>query len=134
MRFAALPLVLFLFLAACAPTAPTAPTAASDVRVDGVSILGAWNAVGAPDQSDVDSDIRSGQLTRMLVFNPYGRVTLTGEDRRAGTGRISYEGRITGRNVRFDELPGQARVDMRSDGTLALTDPGGNRTIYRRRR
>jgi hypothetical protein len=129
-----LPLLAALLLAGCAPTAPTAPTAASDVVLDGVSVLGAWEAIGAPDQPEVDSDLRSGQLTRMLVINPYGRVTLSGEDRRAGTGRTSYEGRLRGRSLTFEGLPGTATLEARTNNRLVLTDPGNNRTVYRRRR
>lgn len=127
-------LPLLVVLSACAPTAPTGLSAERDVVVDGVSILGSWDAIGAPDQADVDSDLRTGQLTRMLVFNPGGRVTLTGEDRRAGTGRTTFRGQISGRTVTFDELPGRAIVDVRSSNRLVLTDPAGNRTVYQRRR
>jgi hypothetical protein len=129
-----LPLLAALLLAACAPTAPTAPTAASDVVLDGISVLGAWEAIGAPDQPEVDSDLRNGQLTRMLVINPYGRVTLSGEDRRAGTGRTSFEGRLRGRSLTFEGLPGTATLEARTSNRLVLTDPGKNRTVYRRRR
>lgn len=126
-------LLVALLIVGCAPAAPTAPTAESDVRLGNISILGAWDATGAPDQPDVDSDLRSGTLTRMLVFNPYGRVTLSGTDRREGTGRISFEGRVRGDRVTFDDLPGTARLALRNNRTLEMTDPQGNRTIYRRR-
>jgi hypothetical protein len=122
-----------LLIVGCAPAAPTAPTAESDVRLGNVSILGAWDATGAPDQADVDRDLRDGTLTRMLVFNPYGRVTLSGTDRREGTGRISFEGRVNGDRLTFNDLPGTARLALRNNRTLEMTDPQGNRTIYRRR-
>jgi hypothetical protein len=130
-----IPLLLagLLVLPACAPMGPTAPTAQSDVVVDGVSLLGRWDIIGAPDQPDVDTDIRSGQFTQMLVFNPYGRVTLTGEDRRAGTGVVAYEGRISGRNLTLEGRPGTATITVRSQTRLEMTDPRGNRTVYRRR-
>jgi len=120
-----------LLLSGCAP-APTATVTTGDVQLDGVSILGAWGAIGAPDQADVDSDLRRGVLTRTLVFNPYGRVTLMGHDRREGTGSVSFEGRVRGGQVTFDELPGTAQVALRNSRTMVFTDPRGNRTIYRR--
>jgi hypothetical protein len=121
-----------LLLAACAPIETTAPIpAGSDVRLDGTSILGAWMAVGAPDQAEIDQDIRRGLLTRMLVFNPYGRVTLSGTDQRAGGGSTSFEGRVNGDRVTFNDLPGTARLALRDHNTLVLTDPAGNRTVYR---
>ncbi len=123
---------LLLLLAACAPQPVSSPDI-SDVRIDGTSILGAWDAVGAPDQADVDRDLRAGTLSRMLVFNPYGRVTLSGIDRRAGTSRVVFEGRIRGNRVTFDELPGTATVSLRNRNSLEFADPNGNRTVYRRR-
>ena len=131
-----LPILLlpFLLLAACAPIEPVTPPPGTDVRLDGTSILGAWNAIGAPDQADVDTDLRRGVLTRMLVFNPYGRVTLSGHDRRAGGGSTSFEGRLRGDSVTFEGLSGTARLALRDRNTMVLTDPGGNRTVYRRSR
>lgn len=128
-----------LLLAACAPVPPPAdpspaPAPGRDVVLDGVSLLGAWDAVGAPDQPDIDADLRNGILSRSLIFNPGHRVTLAGVDRRAGGQRVTYEGRLEGREVTFEGLPGRARLEVRRDGTLVLTDPGGNRTVYRRSR
>ncbi len=135
-RLAPLVALLVGFLAVlpgCTATGSTAEVAPEgDVVIDGVSVLGAWEAVGAPDQAGVDADLRNGALTRRLVFNPYGRVTLSGEDRRAGTGLTAFRGRVSGRTVTFEGLDGTARVATRTDGTLVLTDPGGNRTVYRR--
>lgn len=126
---------LLLFIAGCA-SAPhgssPSDSASSDVLLEGQSILGAWVAVGAPDQADIDDDIREGILTRMLVVNPYGRVTLTGEDRRENAGQVTYEGRLAGSRLAFDDLPGVARLELRDTRTLQMTDPGGNRTVYRR--
>jgi hypothetical protein len=59
---------------------------------------------------------------------------LTGEDARAGTGRESFEGRISGNRLTFEQLPGTATIAVRNDGRLVLTDPRRNRTVYRRRR
>lgn len=127
---------LLLFLAGCAtpahgPSSSSDP-AVRDVLLDGVSVLGAWVAIGAPDQADIDEDLREGVLTRMLVINPYGRVVLSGEDRRENSGQISYEGRLAGSRLAFDDLPGIARLELRDNRTLQMTDPGGNRTIYRK--
>ena len=135
-------LLLALPLAGCASTTPTGtpggdPTQRDeiverDVVVDGVSILGVWNAVGALDEPDVDDDLRSGMLTEMLVVNPRGRATLTGEDRRAESGRQTFEGRISGNELAFDGLPGRAIIDVRNDGRIVVTDPRGRRTVYER--
>ncbi|MDX1530703.1 MAG: hypothetical protein R3362_04185 [Rhodothermales bacterium] len=128
-------LVGLVALPGCAspePAARTEPTGQRDVVVDGTSVLGRWEAVGALDEPDVDEDLRRGLLTETLIFDPYGRVTLSGEDRREGAGPVSYYGQIEGRTVSFDELPGRATVEVRSDGRLILTDPRGNRTVYER--
>lgn len=123
-------------LAGCAQTgasSDTAPASTSgDVVVDGVSILGAWSAVGALDEPDVDDDLRSGMLTETLVVNPRGRAVLSGEDRRAETGLQRFEGRISGNRLTFDALPGTATIAVRNDGRLVITDPRGNRTVYER--
>lgn len=142
MRRALLPAVLLLpLLAGCAQTGASSsdPTtrpeiAERDVIVDGVSILGVWHAIGALDEPDVDNDLRSGVLTESIVVNPRGRAVLSGEDARAGTGRQSFEGQIAGDRLTFDGLPGTARIAVRNDGRLVITDPRGNRTVYERER
>lgn len=137
-------LALFLALpfAGCATTSPTGTPGSDpmereeiverDVIVDGVSILGVWNAVGALDEPGVDSDLRSGMLTETLVINPRGRATLSGEDRRTDAGRQSFDGRIEGNELAFDDLPGRATIDVRNDGRIVVTDPRGRRTVYER--
>lgn len=136
-----LALLLAVALAGCAPTSPTATpgdpppredVAERDVIVDGVSLLGVWHAVGALDEPDADRDLRSGMLTETLVINPRGRATLSGEDRRAGTGHQSFEGRITGNQLAFDGMPGAATISVRSDGRIVVTDPRDRRTVYER--
>lgn len=132
----AVPLLLLALLVSACGTARTAapdPEAPSDVRLDGVSILGAWRAVGAPDDAQADADLRAGVLERTLVVNPRRYVTLTGIDRRVSEERVTYRGRLSGRSLRFDDLDGTAT--LRIQGTrLVLTDPGGRRTVYRRSR
>lgn len=130
----ALPLALALLVSACATQqAGPAPDGPQDVRLDGVSIIGAWQAVGAPDDAQADADLRSGTLERTLVVNPRGYVTLTGVDRRASAQRVTYRGRLTGHALRFDDLEGTATLGVQ--GTrLVLTDPRGRRTVYRRNR
>jgi hypothetical protein len=141
MRTPTLFLTLALLAAGCATPRPEAPrtdpppretSADRDVILDGVSLLGVWNAVGALDEPDVDTALRSGDLTETLVVSPRGRVTLSGEDRDAGTGRMSFEGRITGDRITFDDLPGEGRITVRSDGRIVVADPRGNRTVYER--
>ena len=137
-----LALLLALPLAGCASTASTGtpggdPTQRDeiverDVIVDGVSILGVWNAVGALDEPDVDNDLRSGMLTETLVVNPRGLATLSGEDQRLDTGRQSFDGQISGNRLAFDDLPGAATIDVRNDGRIVVTDPRGRRTVYER--
>lgn len=141
MRIAPLFLLLAALVAGCASSQPEAPRTDTtptetvderDVILDGVSLLGVWNAVGALDEPDVDDDLRSGDLTETLIVNPRGRVTLSGEDRDAGTGRMSFEGHITGNRIAFDDLPGEGTITVRSDGRIVVTDPRGNRTVYER--
>ena len=125
MRTPALLFALALLVAGCATTQPEAPrpntpppveSSDRDVLLDGISLLGVWNGV----------------LTEILVVNPGGLVALTGEDRDAGTGRMSFDGRITGDRIAFDDLPGEGRITVRSDGRIVVTDPRGNRTVYER--
>lgn len=133
MRFLPLALLLGLAAAGCAPQPAIAPAPAGDVRLGGISLLGTWDAIGAPDQPDVDRDLRNGMLTRVLVINPRGRVTLSGVDRRAGTGHVTFQGRIDGERLTFAELPGTATVSVRNPSMIEVRDPRGNRTVYRRR-
>ena len=135
-------LLLALVLAGCTTTANTGTPGGDpmdrdeiverDVIVDGISILGVWNAVGALDEPDVDDDLRSGMLTETLVINPRGRATLSGEDHRTDAGRQSFDGQITGDRLAFDGLPGEARITVRNDGRIVVTDPRGRRTVYER--
>ena len=135
-------LLLTVPLAGCASTSPQGAPGSDptqrpeiverDVIVDGVSVLGVWHAVGALDEPDVDNDLRSGMLTEMLVVNPRGLATLTGEDRRTDAGHQSFEGRISGNELTFDGLPGRATIDVRNDGRIVVTDPRGRRTVYER--
>lgn len=100
--------------------------------LDGVSITGPWIAVGALDEPEADRDLRSGMLVRRLTVERGGHAMLSGEDRRVGTEPEYYEGRVSGTRLTFDDLPGEATLDIRSDGRLVFTDPRGRRTIYER--
>ncbi len=116
------------------PSAPPAadPSPGADVLLDGVSVLGTWVAVGALDEPEADGDLRSGLLVRHLTVERGGAAMLSGEDRRAGTEPETYAGRITGSRLAFDDLPGEARLGLRTDGRLVFTDPRGRRTVYER--
>lgn len=126
--------LLALALAGCASAPRATDPAARDVVVDGVSLLGVWDAIGALDDPEEDADLRSGLLIETLTINPRGRATLSGEDRRAETGHVSLQGRVRGREIRFEGLPGAGRLAVREDGRLVLTNPSGQRTLYQRRR
>lgn len=146
MRLRLLAPALLLFATGCASTSGTSSSDSSssrdpmmrpeiverDVIVDGVSILGVWNAVGALDEPDVDDDLRRGILTETLVVNPRGRAVLSGEDDRADTDLQRFEGQIDGNRLAFDGLPGVATLAVRSDGRILMTDPRGRRTVYER--
>ncbi len=144
MRVSLLLLLAALFAFGCAsssgsavvvpPSSSDASSAApdGDLLLDGVSILGEWTAVGALDEPEADRDLRTGLLVKSLVLQPDGGATLTGEDRRAETGPVVYDGRVSGDRIEFDGLPGAALIALRSDGRLVLTDPRGRRTIYER--
>ncbi len=150
MRLPFLACALALLVAGCAPTAPpraagggvpsTAPPAdmpppdapAAEVLLSGIAITGEWTAVGALDEPEADRDLRSGMLARRLTIERGGHAMLWGEDRRAGTEPEYYEGSVTGNALTFDDLPGEATLEIRSDGRLVFTDPRGRRTIYER--
>ena len=142
----ALFVTLVLALAGCATQSSTVQTGGTsggdpmqrpeiverDVIVDGVSLLGVWKAIGALDEPEVDDDLRRGLMTETLVVNPRGRAVLSGEDDRAAAGHLSYEGQISGNLLAFRDLDGAARLNVRSDGRLIVTDPLGRRTVYER--
>lgn len=133
-------LLLALLVTGCAssrtgvPASAPTPGAAGegDVLLDGVSLVGRWNAIGALDEPDVDSDLRSGMLTETLVIRRGGGATLTGVDERAATGQVRLEGRIAGDRLTFADLPGEATLTVRGDGRIVVTDPRGYRTVYER--
>ncbi|CAN5550825.1 hypothetical protein BH23BAC4_BH23BAC4_10600 [soil metagenome] len=115
-----------------APDRPAPPASAPYAVFDGVTLSGAWDAIAALDDRDVDRDLETGVLERQLVFYPGSRIVLTGVDRRAGGDRVTYQGMMEGRNVRFENLPGTAT--LRGDsGRLVLTDPASRRTVFARR-
>ncbi|MEM1042343.1 MAG: hypothetical protein AAGI91_06890 [Bacteroidota bacterium] len=114
------------------PAPPADAASSADVLIGSVSITGEWTAVGALDEPDADTDLRSGMLVRRLTVERGGAAILSGEDRRAGTQPEYYDGQVTGNALTFDDLPGEATLEIRSDGRLVFTDPRGRRTVYER--
>ncbi|NNF58402.1 MAG: hypothetical protein HKN04_09180 [Rhodothermaceae bacterium] len=148
-RYASLFLVLAVVTAGCATperttgpgraaTPPSAPSPAeapppSDVTLDGVSILGAWYAVEVIGDSDMSEDLRAGTLEMTLIVGPNGRATLTGNDRREGSGPVTFSGRITDNRIVFEGMDGAGTLLM-NGRRLVLRDPRGRSTAYIRTR
>ncbi len=145
--FRLLPLVLALLLVGCSQTrqipspgsastpAPTpSPTeeggsAMRDVMIEGVSILGTWYAVEVLEDTDATRDLDAGAMEMTLLVQPNGRSTLTGFDRRQGSGLVSFTGIIEGNRISFDGMDGQGTLSL-SGRRLILEDPRGRSTVY----
>ena len=101
-----------------------------DVLVDGTSAVGRWVAVEVLGDRTASGDLERSRLTKVLVINPTGRATLRGWDRRLNGGRPeAFIGRVYGNELRLDDLPGMARLQLQRQ-RLYLTDPGGTTTVY----
>jgi len=64
-----------------------------------------------------------------LLIQPNGRSTLTGADRREGSGQVSFTGIIEGNSISFDGMDGSGTLSM-SGRRLILRDPRGRSTVY----
>ena len=148
-RYASLVFAVALFVVGCAtpertagpgraatPPSSSEPAEApspSDVTLDGVSILGAWYAVEVIGDSDMSNDLRTGTLEMTLIVGPNGRATMTGTDRREGSGPVTFSGRITDNRILFDGMDGAGTLLM-NGRRLVLRDPRGRSTAYIRTR
>ena len=65
-----------------------------DVTLEAVSILGTWYAVEVLEDEEATRDLEVGMMEMTLLVLPGGRSTLTGVDRREGSGRVSFTGII----------------------------------------
>ena len=111
--------------------APPPGETGADVRIDGVSVVGAWRAVAVQGDAEATRDLESGTLQTTLTIAPGGGATLTGVDRRAGGEPVTLRGRVEGRRLAFEGRPssGILRVEGRR---LLLEDPFGRTTVYAR--
>ncbi len=100
-----------------------------DVTLDGVSILGTWYAVQVLKDAEATRDLEAGTMEMTLLVQPNGRSTLTGVDRREGSGRVSFTGIIEGNSISFDGMDGSGTLSM-SGRRLILRDPTGRSTVY----
>ena len=100
-----------------------------DVTIDGVSILGTWYAVEILDDAQASSDLAAGTMEMTLLVQPGGRSTLTGEDRRQGSGRVSFAGIVEGNSISFDGMDGSGTLSL-SGRRLILREPSGRSTVY----
>lgn len=105
---------------------------ASSQTVDGLPVVGRWLALSVRGDDAATADLTFGRLEKVLVVHPGGRVLLRGTDRVLGEGRSpQFSGRLHGRRLRFDDLPGTAM--LHADGQrLRLTDPRGVETVFLR--
>lgn len=100
-----------------------------DVMIEGVSILGTWYAVEVLEDTDATRDLDAGAMEMTLLVQPNGRSTLTGFDRRQGSGLVSFTGIIEGNRISFDGMDGQGTLSL-SGRRLILEDPRGRSTVY----
>jgi len=122
-------LLLALALAVTAHAQPSA----DDVRIDGRSIVGVWEAVEVLGDWEASEDIRSGALTTVLRIEPGGAVRLRGTDWKRAQGRtVLLEGHIHDNRLRLTGLPGEAEL-QRLGPRLHLVDPRGRETVFERR-
>ena len=107
---------LIAFAIGCGGSAPRDAArgmVGSDVVLDGVSILGAWEAVEVLNDPAATRDLESGALEMTLLIMPNGRATLTGNDHREG-------------DARHVQWAHPARPDhVRRDGRCRHPDPSG---------
>ena len=100
-----------------------------DVTLEGISILGTWYAVEVLEDAEATRDLEVGTMEMTLLVQPNGRSTLTGVDRREGSGRVSFTGIIEGNSISFDGMDGSGTLSM-SGRRLILRDPRGRSTVY----
>ena len=119
-----------LLAALVALSAAALPAAAQSV--DGLPLVGRWLALSVRGDDAATADLAFGRLEKVLVVHPGGRVLLRGTDHVLGEGRSpQFSGRLRGRRLRFDGLPGTAT--LRADGRrLVFTDPRGVETLFLR--
>jgi hypothetical protein len=103
--------------------------ARADVRVDGISILGAWRAVEVSGDARATRDLADGRVEESLVVGSNGRAFLARVDHGAGGASASASGRITGNRVRFDGAAGPGTLLM-SGRRLLLRDADGRSTVF----
>jgi hypothetical protein len=99
--------------------------------VDGVSVLGAWTAVEVVGDAQATRDLSDGTLEQTLIVSSNGRAVLTGVDHRAGSGPVTFNGRITGSRIAFTGMEGAGTLLM-SGRRLLLRDPSGRSTVFER--
>ena len=132
-RFLAL-LLLLAALPVAAQSAVSAVLPARDVRIDGQSVVGRWQAIEVARDPAATADLQRGALTMTLVVNPTGHAILRGTDRREGRGAPSaFSGRLVGSRLELTGLHGAAEVEM-FGWRLHLIDPRGRRTVFVRDR
>ncbi len=100
-----------------------------DVTIEGTSIVGTWFAVEVLEDAAATRDLEVGTMEMTLLVQPNGRSTLTGVDRREGSGRVSFTGIIEGHRISFDGMDGSGTLSM-SGRRLILQDPRGRSTVY----
>ena len=100
-----------------------------DVTLEAVSILGTWYAVEVLEDEEATRDLEVGMMEMTLLVLPGGRSTLTGVDRREGSGRVSFTGIIEENSISFDGMEGDGTLSL-SGRHLILRDPRGRSTVY----
>ena len=101
--------------------------ALGDVTLEGISILGAWQAVEVIGSTRDTRALESGTAALMLIIAPNGRATLTGKSDREGS--FTRSGRITENYLALTGIEGRALL-LLNGPRLVVREPDGRSTAF----
>ena len=98
-----------------------------DVTLEGVSILGAWQAVEVIGNTRDTRALESGAAALTLIVAPNGRATLTGKSRSQDS--FTRSGRITDNYLTVAGIEGRALL-LLNGPRLIVREPDGRSTAF----